>query len=271
MIHIRNKTALTLLAGTLLFTACDKEDSGKLEGPKPTVSFVASAPKVVGLTSEVTFTSNSTDAFLYQWDFGDGTIGSGQTITHVYTKGGTFKVQLTAAGRGGSSTSETREVTIVSPLSTVNQLLTGGSTKTWMLDNAADAPITVGTEAAPTSYFAGVKAGELPACQSDDEYKFSSSNVFTYDSKGETFYADQKNYSCQPGLSDTSPLVFGAAVGTGLGQFTLTKAGTFIGATDASLTERVYRILAIDEKKMTLRAGSGSAGGTVFTIKLVAK
>ncbi|SNC61534.1 PKD domain-containing protein [Hymenobacter gelipurpurascens] len=271
MMHIWNKTALVLLASSLVFTACDKDDDGKLEGPKPTVSFVASAPKVVGLTSEVTFTSTSTDAFLYQWDFGDGTIGSGQTVTHVYTKGGTFKVQVVAAGRGGSSTSETKEVTIVSPLSTVNKLLTGGSSKTWMLDNTVDAPIVVGIEAEPTKYFGGVKAGELPKCQSDDEYTFSASNVFTYDSKGETFYANQKDYSCQPGLSDTSPLVFGAAVGNGLGQFSLTKAGTFIGATDASLTERVYRILSIDEKKMTLRAGSGASGGTVFTLKLVAK
>jgi PKD repeat protein len=271
MTHIWNKTALVLLAGSLFFTACDKEDDGKLEGPKPTISFTASTPKVVGLTSEVTFTSTGSDAFLYQWDFGDGTIGSGQTITHVYTKGGTFKVQLVAAGRGGSSSAETREVTVASPLNLVNQLLTGGSTKTWKLDNAADAPITVGTEAEPTKDFAGVKPGELPACQSDDEYTFSSSNVFTYDSKGETFYANQKDYTCQPGLSDTSPLVFAAAVGNGLGQFTLTKAGTFIGATDASLTERVYRILAIDDKKMTLRAGSGKSGGTVFTLKLVAK
>ncbi|TGE06120.1 PKD domain-containing protein [Hymenobacter fodinae] len=271
MQYIGTKTALVALASALLFTACDKEEQGELSGPKPTTSFTASTPKVVGLTSEVTFTSTSTDAFLYQWDFGDGTIGSGQTVTHVYTKGGTFNVQLITAGKGGTGNTATQQVVIVSPLSTVNRLLTGGSSKTWMLDNTADAPIIVGTEGNPGQYFAGVKAGELPACQSDDEYTFSSANVFTYDSKGETFFANQKDYSCQPGLSDTSPFVFGAAVGNGLGQFTLNKAGTFIGATDASLTERVYRIISIDEKKMTLRAGSGASNGTVFTLKLVAK
>jgi hypothetical protein len=271
MQYIGTKTALVALASALLFTACDKEDQGELSGPKPTTSFTASAPKVVGLTSEVTFTSTSTDAFLYQWDFGDGTIGSGQTVTHVYNKGGTFNVQLLAAGRGGTGNTTSQQVAIVSPLSTVNRLLTGGSSKTWMLDNTVNAPITVGTEAKPAEYFAGVEAGKLPACQSDDEYTFSSANVFTYDSKGETFYANQKDYTCQPGLSNTSNFTFGAAVGNGLGQFALAKEGTFLGATDASLTERVYRIMAIDEKKMTLRAGSGSSGGTVFTMKLVAK
>ena len=52
-------------------------------------------------------------------------------------------------------------------------LLTDGSSRTWKLDNATDAPIVVGTELNPTEYFAGVKAGELPACQSDDEYTFT--------------------------------------------------------------------------------------------------
>ncbi|UOG73524.1 PKD domain-containing protein [Hymenobacter tibetensis] len=271
MNYTLNKAALVLLAGSLLLTACDKEDEGSLDGPKPTASFTATAPKVVGLTSEVTFTSTSTDAFLYQWDFGDGTIGSGQTVTHAYTRGGTFKAKLTAVGRGGATPSETQDVTIASTLNLVNQLLTGGSSRTWKLDNATAAPIVVGTEAAPTTYFPGVAAGDLPACQSDDEYTFSTSNTFTYDAKAETFYADRMNYSCQAPLSGTSPFVFGAATGTGLAQFTLSRAGAFIAATDASLTERVYRILSIDNQKMTLRAGSGQNGGTVFTIKMVVK
>lgn len=268
MTHIWNKTALVLLASSLLFTACDKEDDGKLEGPKPTISFTASTPKVVGLTSEVTFTSTSTDAFLYQWDFGDGTIGSGQTITHVYTKGGTFKVQLIAAGRGGSSSAETREVVIVSPLSTVNQLLTGGSSKTWMLDNSQAAAITVGpNDADPTSYYAGGPVGGLPGCQSDDEFTFSSSNVYTYNAKTETLVGGDGG-GCKAPRSGATPFTFGAATGTGVAQLTLANAGSFIGITDAP--DLVYRILSIDDKHMVLRAGKPTAG-VVFTMKLVAK
>ncbi|MBO0359607.1 PKD domain-containing protein [Hymenobacter sp. BT186] len=272
MNYILNKATLAVLAGALLLTACDKEDEGKLEGPKPESSFTASAPRVVGLTSEVTFTSTSTspDAFLYQWDFGDGTIGSGKTVTHVYTQGGTFKVKLTTAGRAGTTVSATQDVVIASTLNLVNQLLTGGSSRTWMIDNAANAPITVGTEAAPATYFAGVAAGALPTCQSDDEYTFSTSNTFTYNAKAQTFSA-AAGYICTTPESGTSPFVFAPAVGTGLAQFTLSRAGAFIAATDASPTERVYRILTIDSQKMTLRAGSGQNGGTVFTIKMVVK
>ncbi|MBF9239093.1 PKD domain-containing protein [Hymenobacter sp. BT683] len=172
----------------------------------------------------------------------------------------------------GTNPDGTRTIITLAPYDAtapIRLLLTGGSSKTWMLDNAADAPIVVGTEAAPTSYFAGVKPGELPGCQSDDEYTFSDANLFSYDAKAETFSAN--GYSCQAAQTGTSPFVLGPASGAGLAQFTLTRSGAFIAATDASPTERVYRILSIDDKKMTLRAGSGQNNGTVFTIKLVAK
>ncbi|WP_394365764.1 hypothetical protein [Hymenobacter rubripertinctus] len=174
----------------------------------------------------------------------------------------------------GTNPDGTRTVLTLAPYDATapfKQLLTGNSSRTWKLDNTVDAPIVVGTELNPTEYFGGVKAGELPACQSDDEYTFSTANVMSYDAKGETFFADKKNYSCQPGLTGTTPFVFGPASGAGLAQFRLTRPGAFIAATDASPTEQVYRILTIDDKKMTLRAGSGQNGGTVFTIKLVVK
>jgi PKD repeat protein len=174
----------------------------------------------------------------------------------------------------GTNPDGTRTVVTLAPYDATapfRLLLTGGSSRTWKLDNAADAPITVGTEANPVQYFAGVAAGTLPTCQSDDEYTFTSANVMTYDSKGETFFADKANYTCQAGLSGTTPFVFGPAAGAGVAQFRLTRSGAFIGATDASPTEQVYRILSIDNQRMVLRAGSGQNGGTVFTIKMVVK
>ncbi|UYZ63120.1 PKD domain-containing protein [Hymenobacter weizhouensis] len=172
----------------------------------------------------------------------------------------------------GTNPDGTRTIVTLAPYDAtapIKRLLTGGSTRTWKLDNTADAPIIVGTEAAPSSYFAGVAAGALPTCQSDDEYTFTMANVYTYDAKAETFSAN--GFSCQAPQSGSSPFVFGPAAGAGLAQFTLTRAGAFLGTTDASPTERVYRILSIDNQKMTLRSGSGQNGGTVFTFKLVVK
>ncbi|OGX84230.1 hypothetical protein BEN48_16325 [Hymenobacter glacialis] len=172
----------------------------------------------------------------------------------------------------GTNPDGTRTIITLAPFDATapfKLLLTGGSSKTWMLDNDADAPIVVGTEASPSLYFAGVKPGGLPACQSDDEYTFTTANIMSYNAKAETFSAN--GFSCQAPQTGTTPFVFGPSAGAGLAQLTLSRSGAFIGTTDASPTERVYRILSIDDKKMTIRAGSGQNGGTVFTIKMVAK
>ncbi len=410
-----------LLGGSVFLASCEKEDTGELEGVAPTADFTA-AINTTEFPTVVTFTNTSQNGFLYQWEFGDNSTGTGETVTHTYPRGGTYKVRLTAAGRGGTGTSPEKDVVVPSPCANasfagltdcagggvtvwtysqaagaievlaaddrtvvsssaanslpacqaddqfsfsggyqyiyksggqtsvngacataadvttnfrfrpngsgpaqiilqadnafigtsspaaartydiveataqrlrlkstnangtktvvtlvpfnatdpIRQLLTGGSSKTWMLDNATDAPIIVGTEGNPLQYFAGVKAGELPTCQSDDEYTFSSTNTLTYNAKAETFSA-AAGFTCQPAQSGTSAFTFGPASGTGLAQFVLARTNAFIGTTDASPTERVYRIISIDDKKMTLRAGSGSNGGTVFTMKFVAK
>ncbi|MCA8832968.1 PKD domain-containing protein [Hymenobacter pini] len=419
MKHIVRVAALGLLAAPLLLASCQKDgDDNKLEGAVPQASFTYQT-NTTEFPTVVTFTSTSSDGFVYEWDFGDNSRGTGSPASHTYYQPGTYQAQLYTSGRGGTGISSKQNVTIpdacansafsklvdcggsgtriwslssepgaivresstgsvLSSSTTLNAcqlddqfafsknftlgyisggqtyrngscgtalenggsfvfrpnssgnpqivlkgkrnfigtadsvanktydileatdtklrlrgtnpdgtrtvltlapydatapyklLLTGGSSRTWMLDNTVDAPITVGTEANPLEYFAGVKAGELPACQSDDEYTFSTNNVFTYDAKTQTFSA-AAGYTCSAPLSGTSTYVFGPSSGAGLAQFTLTRAGAFIAATDASPTERVYRILSIDNKKMTLRAGSGQNGGTVFTIKMVVK
>ncbi|WP_460500729.1 PKD domain-containing protein [Hymenobacter agri] len=150
--------------------------------------------------------------------------------------------------------------------------LTGGSSRTWVLDNTVANTITVGTEADPTAYFAGGALGSLPSCQADDEYTFTSSHNFIYDAKAETFVAGA--YSCQAPRSLTTTFTFGQATGSGVGQFVLASPNAFIGATDAG-SDRTYRILSINNRTMVLRTlGAPVPAGTpatVFTLKLRVK
>jgi hypothetical protein len=78
-----NKAAWALLASPLLLASCKKNDTGSLEGPLPAASFTS----VVNSSQypvTVTFTDNSQDAgFVNQWEFGDGAIGTGKTVTHT--------------------------------------------------------------------------------------------------------------------------------------------------------------------------------------------
>lgn len=264
MKNIWNKAAWMLLASPLLLASCEKNDTGELEGPVPTASFTTSA-RTTGLTTTVTFTSTSTDAFLYRWDFGDGTTGLGQTVTHAYNRGGVVKTVLTAAGRGGTTISDTTRVVLPEVLGLVKQLLTGPTSKTWILDNSVAAPIIVGTESNPGEYYNGAAAGQLPACQSDDEYTFSATNILTYDAKTGTQVAPAQ--TCQAPRSGTSDFTFGPSMGTGFAMIELRRAGAFIGVTD--VPDQTYRIINITERTMVLRAGRPS--GTVFQFKMVVK
>ena len=418
--HFR-KLAL-ILAGAAALAACRKDGVTSLEGPIPTPGFT------VQLNTDqfpvvATFTNTTTDAFLYQWDFGDGSpLVAGQSVTHTYKTPDTYRVKLTAAGRGGSGSSPQMPVVIPSicgnagyavltacggtgatswtlsnqpgavqrlaaggavlststtldpcqlddvfsftsgftyaydaaggtyangtcgadksgnsdfsyrpngtlgqlvlrrngafiglPDSVVNktydiveatptelrlqgtnpdgtktittyipqlsaldrakQFLTGGSSRTWVLDNTVAKTIVVGNEGAPAGYYAGGPLGGLPGCQADDEYTFTADGKFTYDAKAETYVAldaaGKDLYACQPPRSDNTTFAFGPASGTGIAQFVLGKAGTFIGVTNAP-TDRVYRILSVDNQHMVLRAG-GPTADPLFTIQLRVK
>ena len=271
MKNILRTAALGLLMAPLLLASCKKAVDGySLEGAVPVSDFTVTTA-TMGLTTVATFKATNTDGFLYQWDFGDGTRGSGPTVTHTYTSGGTLKAQLITAYRGGTSVSATKDVVLPQVSAIVKGLLTGGSSKTWKLDNTVVAPITVGpSDADPTSYYPGnPTAGALPACQADDEYTFTSTNNFIYDSKGQTFVAGSGG-GCSAPRDVTTSFTFGNATGPGLAQLVLAPAtpSPFIGVTDAP--GFTYRILSIDSQRMVVRAGS-TAAGVVFDMKFVAK
>lgn len=426
MKNIIRAAAFALLSAPLLLASCKKiGEDAKLEGPIPTVGFTA-----IVNTSQfpvvATFKNTSSDAFLYQWDFGDGSTASTFDAVHTYQRGGTYKVQLTSAGRGGS-TASSQNVVVPSPctnagfsaltacsgngsaswtisnqpgalvrlaadgttvlsstptaggqlnacqlddvfsfasnysysydaggatgqtysngtcgaartpnssfiykpnaglgqilllanrsfigltdsvanktydivevsaarlrlrgtnpdgtftvvtyipqISAVDRVklfLTSGSSRTWKLDNSVAAAIVVGpSDADPTSYYAGGAVGSLPPCQADDEFTFTSGNVFQYNAKAETFVAGGSG-GCQAPRTNNTTFTFGAATGAGKAQFELATATPMpvIGITDAP--DRIYRILEIDNQHMLLRAGS-STGSLVFTMKLVVK
>jgi gliding motility-associated-like protein len=67
--------------------------------------FIYDEVKVCGSTS-LNFTDTSSAYFgisSRQWDFGDGTTGSGVTVSHTYTTTGTYTVRLSIAGTSGCS------------------------------------------------------------------------------------------------------------------------------------------------------------------------
>jgi hypothetical protein len=90
---------------------------GDKQTQPPTGSFAISPSgmALVGATV-MTLTATASDpagsALTYTWDFGDGQSGTtGQTVTHVYGKPGTFTAVLTIRNAGGASATVNGAVT----------------------------------------------------------------------------------------------------------------------------------------------------------------
>ena len=80
---------------------CNKDE-------EPVAGFTFSADELT-----VTFTSTSTDANTYTWDFGDGITSSMENPVHTYSEAGTYSVEQTAENDEGAD-SETQSVTVES-------------------------------------------------------------------------------------------------------------------------------------------------------------
>ena len=51
----------------------------------------------------------------YVWSLGDGTSGSGPTVSHTYTAGGTYSLLLTVTDNGTATSTQAQSVTVVPP------------------------------------------------------------------------------------------------------------------------------------------------------------
>ncbi len=265
--------AFSLLLSVLY--GCESEGPDDL-GAQPTASFTATP--VTGKANTYLLSSNSQNAFRYQWDIGTGQgLRAGSAVdTAYFLLKGTYQVKLYAHGRGGYDTAM-QTVTVaeddLSPIlnNLTFQLLTA---KSWKLDpDPAAAAVIVGTEGNPGQYYGG---GPLAGCQTDDVYAFAfADNKFTvtYNANGSTFNGGNvaPNYACGGDKSYTNNFTFSTAV-DGAGIATITLPGIappdkFIGTTDISSNN--FRIISISPTNMVLR--SGTKNETVHQFKFVAQ
>lgn len=188
--------------------SCEPTEDVKIElGDKPKAAF-----EVVPTSNPNKFTlrSTSTGAFMHKWDLGDGTTADTNVVLATYARRGTYRVKLTAFGKGGFDTTSAN-VTVAQDDPTAcsgnMRLLTNCGTRRWKLAPEAGA-LWVGPDATfGTTWWANSAADVTPrACQFNDEYVFSSDGTFIYDSKGD-FWAD----------SDNSGNVFPAGLGVSVG------------------------------------------------------
>lgn len=102
---MKNVLFLFALVATISLVSCHKA--------APVGCIATSTPTTGKVGASLTFTSCSTDAHHEEWDFGDAATTTGTTVTHAYSKAGTFTVTLNALNADKTKSSiKTQTITI---------------------------------------------------------------------------------------------------------------------------------------------------------------
>ncbi len=88
---------IPVAAVALIFASCMKTPMACVDSPSKTAT--------VG--QQVSFDAScSMDAKHYTWDFGDGSTGEGETVTHAYNTKGTYTAKVKAMSKNMKKESE---------------------------------------------------------------------------------------------------------------------------------------------------------------------
>ncbi|TCZ72972.1 hypothetical protein [Flaviaesturariibacter aridisoli] len=192
-------SALAALVVSVGFAAC-KYDVKDLE-PAPKASFTVTP--IAGQTNKYLVTSTSTNAFRYDWALNSGAYATRQAVDTLYFPDrGNYTIRLLTYGQGGvDSARQTLNVPNDDPAAiTPQKILTGNSTKTWILKPGSAALVVGPTD---NSVWWSNGAADVTAadrtCLFNDEYTFKMDGSFLFDDKGDMRVDDE---SGQPWPAD---------------------------------------------------------------------
>ena len=157
---------------------------------RPPVSGFSGTPTTGTIPLTVTFTDGSTGVITgYAWNFGDKATSTDQNPSHQYTKAGTYTVNLTVTGPGGTNTStKSNYVTVREfPIKTTNVgvFQPGGI---WNLD-VNNNGISDGSP--PDKEFSwGKRPGDIPVTGDWNGDNITETGIFR---SGGTWYLDMNN------------------------------------------------------------------------------
>jgi len=242
------------LATVIGLSACKKTEYslGELVTPStPALDIIVAGTDVENPggngTGSVTVTTSATNVITYRIDFGDDKflIVPNGTTTYKYTNPGTsdYTVTATAIGTGGltSSTSKTIKVFVAFTIPPfILDALTGGSSKTWMINKTETGYFGVGPAAefrARADWWLASPTDMTKSPAFDDEVTFSKDELdnvsMMVDNKGLTY------------MKDFSTTFYGFPKGPDAGYALVTedtKKLAFMDATSASTPEVSTRI-----------------------------
>ena len=191
-IVLKNSFSILLMATIIFMSSCRKDPEPTLTEPPTAADAVFTYAPSAANDNIIDFTA-SNSSMTCNWDFDNGTTGSGATVTAIYPNAGTYTVTLTVFNQGGSASSSQDIVIDQTDPSLLSDplfaFLTGGvngpGSKTWVIDSASATHFGVGPDPVgaagdyPEYWDAG--PNEKPGCGLyDDRYIFHLNN-FQFD------------------------------------------------------------------------------------------
>lgn len=196
MKNLRNRgyrlSLVLALAGCFLMSACsDSSTSGELGSSPPDASFTVTP--VSDKENTYLLESTTEDAFMWQWDFGDGKgWQKGSEIdTAFYSRSGDYNIKLRAFGEAGSDTAS--KSINVAQNACIGDLkkLTGCDGKTWVLKPAAGA-LWIGPPDFSATWWSNTEADvDTRSCQFNDEFTFNLDGTLSRDLQGDIWVDEE--------------------------------------------------------------------------------
>ena len=275
---------VTIAASMLFLGSCQPTEADAVElGLAPSnVSFTITEKP--GEMNVFILTSTTPDAFLYQWDFGNGTSGEGEEVEVFYQLMGDYPITLRAFNQGGFGES-TQMISIAEDVASpclpnsVLEFMTGCGETTWILEPVGGA-YWVGPDDATTWWSNSADDVAARPCAFDDRWTFNSEGVMIYDTQGQLWAEDFMgfNFECVDDSAlapEVAPWASGThAFGTtdgAINQLTVIGFGAFMGLpkaandqeiTSPSVGQVTYDIIEMGEtatgKFMTLEVFMGA-------------
>lgn len=177
-----------LFVWVLMLTSAFLLSCGETEEPEPEATPAVSkfSVSVDNETKTVTLTNESLNAVSYAWDFGDGNTSTDESPgTHTYDDYGAYTIVLTVENTDGVEDSSEKAVTLEKGALTTMDILSGESSKTWVL-----APMLHGYRFGaiedPASVWWGTDPAiaESRACMFNNEFTFTSDGNYTRNFNG---------------------------------------------------------------------------------------
>jgi PKD repeat protein len=200
-------------------------DEPPIPGNKPNAAFSTS---VSGLT--VTCNNTTTEGVTYLWDFADGQTSTAMSPVHTYATQGIYNITLTATNPNGS-TSASSIVFLGADLSTLTiAQIVGPAWKVKVDDKTVFVGSGMGKSdwwSVPKAFFTTGTGGDNWTCVPDDEFTFTASGIYKYDTKGSArndgYFGGTNGCIDDAGIAASGN---GAAFATGQHTFSFTPGPT---------------------------------------------